>query len=178
LARHRIRPTQFDKIYLECFPELIKGAQKALVALEATEYSRLNAEVTVQDMVMNNFSRGNLRILSNHAVCLQFNDYYWELPIVDLALLLVKTGRSHRWGLEWFNILIEEYRTHFSISKEEYGIILAVLSFPWHVYRLCNRYFFNQVVWPISKMTEKLERVLDNEPRRVEFISNLKLSAF
>lgn len=176
LSRYRIRPTRFDQIYLEYLPKLKEQAQKALEMLETTEYQRLSADVTIQDMVINNFSRSNLRIKSDgQPLCLRFHDFYWELPIVDLALFLIKTGRSHRWGVEWFNELTDEYRRHYPISKKEFEIIAAVLSFPWQVYRLCNRYFFNQVDWPTARMVEKLERILDTEPQRQSLIASLDL---
>lgn len=170
LAEHRIRPTAFDRIFSKCFQFIHHHAMQALEGLKASAYQRLFAETNHRDRVLYNFTRHNLRMKRDgHVVMLRLNKCRRELPAIDLALCMARTGRANEWRFAWNRLVLEEYQKKFPVLGEEVPILETLLRFPWSLYRLCGRYYFNRVPWPIPQMVEKLERLLADEPRRLRF---------
>lgn len=174
LAKRRIKPTCFDQLFLQAYPTLLTEAEVGHQLFKESSYTRLNLNLTTQNININDFSRGNLRIGPDKAVyCLGLKNYCWDIPVIDLAELLVKTGRSNRWKMDWFIKIIGYYQQFFALSNDEMNIIKAYLRFPWNMYRLTSRYYFNKVEWPLSKFIEKLERAIKDETVRKDFANQL-----
>lgn len=171
LAKHRLRPTAFDRQFLLYLPEIMSQVKYSLEILKDTDYLETITKLTPQDIVVNKLTRHNLRIANNgKAICLQLDDYRWDIPIVDLAVFLIKTGRSFKWDSNWYQMILQEYERYFKISPSEHQFIHAYISFPWSFYRLASRYYYNRVNWPLRTFVEKMTRLLDDEPNRIRFI--------
>jgi CotS family spore coat protein len=176
LAKCRLKPTCFDRLFLQEFPLMLSEAETGLQLFEKSPYKCLNMNLTTQNIIIGDFSRGNLRLGPDKKVyCLGLKNYRWDIPIIDLAELLVKTGRSNHWDKNWFNTVIGYYQQFFPINHEEADIIRAYLQFPWSLYRLTSRYYFNKVEWPLSKFIMKFERILKDETVRRQFVMGLNL---
>jgi CotS family spore coat protein len=176
VAKFRLKPTQFDQMFMAHFPEVLIQANQAIAFLKESEYRHLISTVTTQNIIINRFTRSNLRFSIHEGVAtiLRFNNYDWDLPIIDLAILLVKTGRSSKWGIDWFYNIIMEYQKYFPISTAELEIIFSYLAFPWNFYRLAMRFYFNLMGWPLRTFIEKMERLLDEENHRAKFLIDFK----
>jgi spore coat-associated protein S len=175
LARHRLRPTTFDRIFLSYLPEILNQTKQAIEILEKTGYFDIIAKLTPQDIIMNKLTRHNLRIAPDGgAICLRLDDYRWDLPIIDLAILLIKTGRSAKWEKNWLQMILQEYEKSFKISSVEMHVIHAFLSFPWSFYRLASRYYYNRVDWPLRSFVEKMERLVEDEENRIRFLKDIQ----
>jgi hypothetical protein len=174
LAKHRLRPTAFDRQFLLYLAEIRNQILQSLETLEKTDYLNAIVKLTPRDIIINKLTRHNLRIADNGgAICMQLNDFQWNMPIIDLAVLLIKTGRSSKWTMEWFYSIIHQYEQYFIISPLEYQIIWAYITFPWSFYRLASRYYYNRVNWPLRNFVEKWLRLLEDEPNRLGFLENL-----
>jgi CotS family spore coat protein len=175
LARHRLRPTAFDRMFFGHLPEILDQTKQAISILERTDYLDLIAKLTPQDIIINKLTRHNLRVTPDGgAICLRLEDYHWDLPIIDLAILFIKTGRSSKWDVNWFQMLLKEYEKHFRISAAELQVIYAYLAFPWNLYRLSSRYYYNRADWPLRSFVEKMERLLEDEGNRSQFLKGLQ----
>lgn len=173
LAKHRLHPTIFDRRFLKYLPVMIDQTKQAIEILEKTDYRERFASLTLQDIIINNLTRHNLRISGDgRAVCLQLADYHWDLPIIDLAILLIKSGRSSKWDIDWFRMIRREYEKYFVISEPECQVIRAYLCFPWSLYHLAARYYYNRVDWPLRLFVEKMERLLADEVNRMRLVKN------
>lgn len=174
LGKHRLRPTWFDRIFLARLPEIESQAREAIRYLETTRHFELWEKLTGQDLILNKLVRSNLRLTSKgEAVCLRVHDFSWDPPIVDLANLLVKTGRPAHWTQRWFSGVTSKYSESFSISDTEWEVIKAFLLFPWSFYRLASRYYYNRTEWSHATFIAKLERLLEDEPKRRNFLEEL-----
>lgn len=171
LAEYRLNPTGFDQLYRRNWKGFVAEAEFALELLRSSAYRKLSAAKESLRPIINNFSRRNLRAFANgRVVCLNIKDSSMDMPIMDLALLMVKTGRANRWSREWHDHIIEKYNEKFLLTDEEIEIIRAYLAFPWEAYRLAARYYYNRVNWPVSVFVEKMERILkSNEDREILF---------
>lgn len=174
LAVHRINPTRFDKLFLECLPAIEESAGAALGLLETSKYCELLAKSKANGIIINDWSRSNLGVgPQSELYCFNLNNFCCELSIIDLAVLLLKSGRSNGWNRQWFDSLCDDYQHNIPISQVEFTIIKAYLTFPWNLYRLANRYYLNRVEWPLHYFIEKLERLIKDEKNRVQLVQQL-----
>jgi CotS family spore coat protein len=175
LATYRVNPTQFDRLFLEMFPYLRDGVAETLMKFQNSKYQELVADLTTTALAINDFSRSNLRVTPEEKVnVVRLKNFRFDLPVVDLAVLLLKSGRSQRWERQWFEALVAEYQKYFSISTVEMAIIEAYLSFPWNIYRLASRYYLNRAVWPTYLFVAKLKRLIADEEKRRRFLKTME----
>jgi CotS family spore coat protein len=174
LARHRINVTKFDRLYLEILVHLKTRAAESVTLLENSRYQELITTLKADNLVINDFSRGNLRVDQDGQVRLLRLKYFrWDLPIMDLAVLLVKSGRSQRWKHCWYETLLAEYQKTAALGAEELAIIKAYLCFPWNICHLISRYYLNRVTWPTYLFVDKLGRLIVDEENRIRLIAGI-----
>jgi len=174
LASYRLRSTMFDRIFLKHSEPLVRDAELALNLIKSSAYLKMYQEKDSFRPIINNFSRSNLRILpTGQVICLSLKESALDMPIVDLALLMVKTGRANRWHQEWYDKIIKTYNKSFQLTNEDTEVICAYLAFPWEAYRLAARYYHNRVNWPVHIFVEKMERILENKEACKRLVQNL-----
>lgn len=174
LASYRLHPTLFDRLFLEHWEEVSQEGEQALDLIRSSPYLDLIRTKEFIRPIINDFSRSNLRtLLDDQAICISLKRSVLDLELIDLALLMVKTGRANQWGSDWYNKIIEIYSKSFPLTDEELEIIRAYLAFPWELYRLASRYYHNRVNWPVSVFVEKLERIIISEENRKILIQSL-----
>jgi CotS family spore coat protein len=173
LAQHRICPTGFDHLFIRSLPEILDKSDLAIEWMQNTDYLALRSESKNKRILINDFTRNNIGIQgSDQAVCLRLKNARTDVPVIDLAVLLSKTGRSNRWNRRWYDLVITEYQKIFSISDRELRIVTAYMAFPWSIYRLASRYYLNRVNWPTFLFVDKLERLLIDENEREPFFES------
>jgi CotS family spore coat protein len=174
LAQYRINATKFDRLYLESLPHLEASVGEAMTLLEKSNYRELLATLKPDDLVINDFSRGNLRVARDGRVrILRVKNLRWDLPVMDLAALLLKSGRSQRWKRCWYDTLLAEYQKVANLGTADLAVVKAYLCFPWNMWHLINRYYLNRVAWPNYLFNDKLERLIADEENRVGLIAQI-----
>jgi CotS family spore coat protein len=174
LAMHRLRPTAFDRQYLSYLPEARQQIVDALKILDNSNYQEALDGLSSPDIIINKLTRHNLGLdREQRAFCFQLDDFRWDLPIIDLAIFLIKTGRSSKWSSDWYQLILKEYEIHFPLNKLDHQIIHSYVTFPWSFYRLASRYYYNRVDWALWNFTEKMTRIMEDEPNRRRFLANL-----
>lgn len=171
LAKNRLKPTEFDNLLIQNYQKLYESINNAKSAFAKTNYLKLHYNLKTNNLIIYNLDRNNLRINSeNEACCLRLKNFHWDIPVIDLAILLAKSGRSNGWTLEWYHMTIDEYLKYYQCTEAEIEIINAYLAFPWSICRLISRYYYNRVNWSVSKYIEKFKRLLKDEFIRRNFI--------
>lgn len=174
LAGYRLNPTRFDQLFLQNWEGFIAEAEQALKLIRSSTYLKVFAKRESLRPIINNFSRRNFRALINgQAICLSIKDSLLDIPLMDVALFMAKTGRANRWSREWYDQIIETYNNIIPMADEDLEIIRAYLAFPWEPYRLAARYYYNLVNWPVSAFVEKMERILLGEEARQKLIQKM-----
>ncbi len=163
LANYRLHPTVFDQLFLKHSDRFIKEAELSLNLIQNSTYSALFEAKESFRPIINNFNRSNLRALPNGQVmCISLKECLLDVSLVDLALLMAKTGRANGWGSEWYEGISQIYNESFLMTKDDLEVVRAYLAFPWESYRLVARYYHNRVNWPVCLFVEKMERILES----------------
>jgi CotS family spore coat protein len=174
LATYRINPVKFDRLFLGLLSRLEESVAESLALFKNSKYRELVNVLRPDDLVINDFSRGNLRVdPAGQVKLLRLKKFRLDLPVMDLAVLLLKSGRSQRWERSWYEALLTAYQNSVSLTTAEIAIIKAYLCFPWNIYHLASRYYLNRVAWPNYLFNEKLERLIADEENRLRLMAKI-----
>ncbi len=174
LAQYRVRPSEFDRLFLSYVRKLVNQADNAYRQLKDSVYITLINRPERYSLVLTKLSRNNFGWQINGSLCyLGMNKWGWNLAVSDLAFLILKAGHSNHWNREWFRNVVDHYRSQYPISSEEIEVIRCYLAFPWEQYRLAQKYFFNLSDMPLRSYLEKFQRRLADEQRKLLFLNEI-----
>jgi hypothetical protein len=80
---------------------------------------------------------------------------------------------KNNWNRELGMRLIASYDRIRPIGEEEYRRLYVLLLFPEKFWKLANHYLSSHKAWVSGRDIEKLDRIMEQEGRREEFLQNL-----
>jgi hypothetical protein len=80
---------------------------------------------------------------------------------------------KNNWNRELGMRLIGAYDRIRPIGEEEYRRLYVLLLFPEKFWKLANHYLNSHKAWVSGRDIEKLDRIMEQEVRREEFLQNL-----
>jgi len=87
---------------------------------------------------------------------------------------MIKVLKRVNWNIDYAKLIIDSYNEVSELKEEEYTVLFAFLLFPQRVWRLANRYYYNEVNWPVNTFSNKLEQLISEKDKYVEFIDEFK----
>ncbi|MTV50126.1 CotS family spore coat protein [Heliobacillus mobilis] len=141
LRRYRVKLEKSPLLPL--LNEQILQAETALNILENSQYRAIARRAKKlgtfihRDVAARNF----VLDYKGQAKIIDFDYCRWDIRLVDLARLLDRTLRSHRWRFGFARAILETYDEITPIFPEEYPVLLGLLYFPQRFWRLCHRYY-------------------------------------
>jgi spore coat-associated protein S len=97
-----------------------------------------------------------------------------ELRSYDISSFMIKVLKRSNWNIENARLIIDSYNEVSPIKEEEYKVIYAFLLFPQRFWRLANRYYYNEVNWPTNTFNKKLEELIAEQEKYIDFIKKFK----
>ncbi|MZP28819.1 CotS family spore coat protein [Heliobacterium undosum] len=119
----------------------IRQAQRALAVLEKSEFGRIAAESRKENTFVHRDIAARNFVLNyrDEAHLIDFDYCRWDLRLVDMARLLDRVLRSHRWSFSLGQKILSVYEEISPLQPGEYPVLLAFLLFPQRFWRLCRR---------------------------------------
>ncbi len=87
---------------------------------------------------------------------------------------MIKVLKRVEWNLEFATAIIESYDSVSKLKPEEYKVLYAYLQFPQRYWRLANRYYYNEVNWGQNTFAGKLESIIHEQEKYLEFLEKFK----
>lgn len=96
----------------------------------------------------------------------------FDLPVSDLGKFIrrVLSKKRFLWDFDLCRKIIESYCRIRPLTREEYGILLAMLVFPHKAWKLGKKRYIKNKKWNEEKYREKLNRLLREREFKKEFI--------
>jgi Ser/Thr protein kinase RdoA (MazF antagonist) len=76
--------------------------------------------------------------------------------------------------LEFAVAIMDSYNSISPLKPEEYKVLYVFLQFPQRYWRLANRYYYNEVNWAQNTFASKLESIINERDKYLEFIEKFK----
>lgn len=97
-----------------------------------------------------------------------------EIRIYDISNFMIKVLKRVNWDIEYCKLIINAYNEVNPLSEGEYRVLFAFLLFPQRFWRLSNRYYYNEVNWSENTFNNKLEELIAEKDKYMNFIELFK----
>lgn len=87
---------------------------------------------------------------------------------------MIKVLKRVDWNIEYAELILNSYTAINPLKEEEYRTLFAFLLFPQRFWRLSNRYYYNEVTWPSNTFNKKMEELISEKDKYINFIEEFK----
>ena len=118
-----------------------------------------------------------------HNIVIDSNDCYnvidfdyckREVRAYDISAFMIKVLKRVDWDIEYAQLILKAYNDVNELKEEEYRILYSFLVFPQRYWRLSNRYYYNEVNWPLNTFDNKMEELIAEQEKYISFIESFK----
>ena len=162
------KKTTFERIYLGCYESMFGTARTSIVMLEEQKEEQPACCFCHGDYNQHNvvFSEDKWKIIN-------FENFVYRWSILDLANFIRKMQEKNEWDLSIGNKILESYTKVRPLSDVEYRKLYGLLLFPEKFWKVTNHYMNSRKSWISERDIEKLEKVIDQEAKRLNFTQNV-----
>ena len=176
MIRKKSNKSDFDLLYLKSMEFYKEIGKKALDTLKKSAYYELCA-VTEKEKSFchHDYTYHNIILDNNNGVhVIDFDYCKREVRTFDISNFMIKVLKRVDWDINFAKAIIEAYNSVSPLLKEEYEVLYAYLQFPQRYWRLANRYYYNEVNWGQNTFSKKLQGIVDEQEKYLEFLDKFK----
>lgn len=167
----RKNKSDFERLFLKCFPEYIGQSGEVLDALRDTDG---NLKSHTLGLCHGDFNQHNVVIESGGMTLVHMEHMRYGVQMTDLANFLRKMLEKHEWsetlGLE----MLREYDRIHPMRAADWKELYCRLCYPEKFWKIANHYFQSNKVWDSGKHYEKLRKENRQNFMRRRFLEALK----
>jgi CotS family spore coat protein len=168
--------TDFDINYIKSVDAQKELGKKAMAILEDSRYFDICRQTEEEKgFCHHDYTYHNIIIDKDNDVNIIDFDYCKrEVKAYDLSNFLIKVLKRQDWDIKYAEIILQAYSSVNPLLEEEYRLIYAFLIFPQRYWRLCNRYYYNEVTWIQNTFNKKMEELISEKEKYTVFIEEYK----
>lgn len=174
-ARDRVvtgQSTSFEELAVVHGPRLLRWADQAYQTLLESEYPALCAKYQSVHQVVHGDPAGRNFVVTEYGRTriIDLETIRQDIPALDVAKLLRRALKKHRWQPDVALDLLRAYGYEQSLEPEMMPIVWTFLAFPTKVYRDLNRYYEERPGWSYRRHLLKLRKHLRYARRQDDFL--------
>jgi CotS family spore coat protein len=176
MAENRLDKTEFDKIFIDNVDLYVGLANEAIETLNRSAYDEV-VKNTLNEKIFchHDYTYHNIILDRDDKVFVIDFDYCkYEVRSYDISSFLTKVLKRNAWTFELTTEIINEYNSVNPIMDDEYMVILAFLKFPQRLWRLANRYYYNESNWPDNTFLRKIREIIDEKDEYIDFVGQFE----
>jgi spore coat protein, CotS family len=176
IAENKLDKSEFDRLYISAADLYVGLANEAIDTLSRSKYDEV-VENTINEKSFchHDYTYHNIIFDRNDNLYIIDFDYCkYEIRAYDITSFLIKVLKRNEWSFEFARELINEYDSISPIEENEYMVMLAFLKFPQRLWRLANRYYYNEANWPDSTFLRKIREIINEKDEFVDFIGQFE----
>ncbi|MBV7272377.1 CotS family spore coat protein [Clostridiaceae bacterium UIB06] len=176
MGRKKSNKGSFDLTYTKAVQFYKNLGKRAMNVLENSRYMDL-CKTTEEDkgFCHHDYTYHNIVIDKEENVnVIDFDYCKREIRTYDISAFMIKVLKRVDWDIEQAELIINSYNEIDKLQEEEYRVLFAFLLFPQRFWRLSNRYYYNEVNWPSNTFNNKLEELISEQEKYMEFIESFK----
>ncbi|WP_138205927.1 CotS family spore coat protein [Haloimpatiens lingqiaonensis] len=176
VRKKKSKKGDFDLAYIKNMEFYKEMGRRAMKVLEDSDYINLCAiaeekrtfchhDYTYHNIIIDGEDNYNI---------IDFDYCKRELRTYDIANFITKVLKRNEWNIDYAKEIIESYNSVNPLREEEYRVLFAFLLFPQRFWRLCNRYYYNEINWIQNTFTTKMTKLEGEKDNYVKFIEEFK----
>lgn len=176
MAENRLDKSEFDRLFIDNVELYVGLANEAIDTLNRSKYDEV-VKNTLQEKSFchHDYTYHNIIFDSkDNAFIIDFDYCKYEVRSYDISSFLIKVLKRNDWRFELACELMNEYNRVNPILDDEYTVILAFLKFPQRLWRLANRYYYNESNWPDNTFLRKIREIIDEKDEFIDLIGQFE----
>ena len=146
-----------------------REGQKAIEELE-----RLRPELGASKGICHgSYNYHNICFCFHLPVVINFEKMHYDYLMCDLYGIMRKLMEKYDWDIKLAYRFMTEYDKIRPLNENDLNLLGIMFSFPEKFWKLMNAYNNSRKTWIPVKNLEKLRRVIEQNDRRLEFISTI-----
>ena len=166
--RNRKQKNIFEALYMKYQQDFMEKGEQVVSSLRSFEGFHFPISYCHGDFNQHNLifsGKGNAIIGTTH--------FSYGIQISDLANFIRKMLEKNSWNVDLGVRIISAYEKVKEITTEEKKLLYCHLAYPEKFWKIANHYNNSKKVWLSDRNLEKIEKVIEQERSREEFLENL-----
>ncbi|KPU44564.1 spore coat protein S [Oxobacter pfennigii] len=176
MAEGKLDKSEFDRLFIEHVELYVGIANEAIDTLERSKYDDVVKDTLLKkSFCHHDYTYHNIIFDKKDELhVIDFDYCKYEIRAYDIASFLIKVLKRNDWNFDICIDLMNEYDNASTISDEEYMVILAFLKFPQRLWRLANRYYYNESNWPDHTFLRKIREIIEEKDPFIDFVGQFE----
>ncbi|WP_455714163.1 CotS family spore coat protein [Anaerosporobacter sp.] len=173
--RDKKQKNEFEVCFLNVYNQFYEQGLTALEILNNSSYEKLLEQCAQKNtMCHGNYIYHNILMLPDRIATTNFEKVCIGVQMFDLYCFIRKVMEKNNWNITYGNLIIEEYGTIRSISKEEMKILYVLLLYPEKFWKVTNFYYNARKSWVPRRNIQKLEDLSEQAKDKDAFLMQLE----
>ncbi|HBM81296.1 MAG: CotS family spore coat protein [Clostridiales bacterium] len=176
IAENKLDKSEFDKLYIDNIDLYVGLANEAIDTLNRSKYDYV-VQKTLEEKSFCHHDYTYHNIIfdkDDNIFVIDFDYCKYEIRTYDITSFLTKVLKRNMWNFDLSRDLIDEYIKISPITDEENMVMLAFLKFPQRLWRLANRYYYNESNWPDNTFLRKIREIIEEKDEYIDFIGQFE----
>ena len=165
---------EFEMIFMNHYAVFLEQAmeveERLGTWLEQTETVEIEG---MYGICHGDFNQHNVLICGKEVILTNFEQVCYDAQIVDLAHFLRKLMEKHNWNVGLAADLISAYERERRLSRMEWEQLYMRMAYPEKFWKVSNHYYNSNKAWVSGRDIEKLNKVIEQEEIRQQFLRML-----
>lgn len=162
------KKNEFEVKFMEQYEHF---SSKAKEVTDQLTRQQLNAELV--GFCHGDYNQHNLVFEKGNVAIVKFDAFSYQVQVSDLANFMRKMLEKHNWNSGLAVDMIRAYDTERKLAPEEMELLYLHLAYPEKFWKIANHYYNSHKAWLSGRDIEKLEKVVEQEKARIEFLEML-----
>ncbi len=176
LAKAKKKKSRFDRLFLEDVDHYIEMGWRGFDTLNHSQYdvvcdkaARDNTvchhDYTYHNLIIDEF--GNVNVIDFDYSC-------HELPVYDLAALILKILRRYSYDIDMAVQLMQYYHEVSPLNRDDCILMLSLFEFPQKFWRIAERYYNGKTDWKEELFISKYNDIICDKAFQADFIEEFR----
>lgn len=173
--RGRANRGNFENFLLLNYDFFLKKALEIEERLEREDFGEYEREIFAQGAFCHgDFQYHNIVFTSTEPAVMNFEKFQWDSGVRDFSLFFRKVMEKNAWDPDCAKVCAENYLKERPFSTAEKKLLIYRLSYPEKFWKIVNFYINSRKSVVMERNTDKLKKVMEQEPLREKGISFLE----
>lgn len=176
MARKKSNKNDFEMNYIKSVQFYKDLGKRAMNILKNSQYMEL-CKIAEEEKSFCHHDYTYHNIIIDEDNCVNVIDFDYckrEIRVYDISSFMIKVLKRVDWDINYANLILDSYNNIYPLNDNDYRVLFAFLLFPQRYWRLSNRYYYNEVSWPLNTFNNKVEELIAEQDKYINFIEEFK----
>ncbi len=172
--RNKNKKNQFELLFMRVYESYRTQALEVAGQLKR-QLDNLDPELEEQmwGLCHGDYNQHNIILSQGEWTFLNFEQMVYDIMVRDLANFVRKILEKYNWNTGLGIDMITEYDKIRKLKQQELEQLYLRLAYPKKFWKIANHYSSSRKSWISGRDIEKLEKIIEQEPQRKQFLKML-----